>query len=879
MPGLSTSQAEILRRQWGANELASEVELPAWRRFLAQFQDALVWLLLAAAVVSALAWMSERDTQWPYESLVIVAIVWLNASLGYVQEGRAQKALAALRLLSAPEASVVRDGAERRLPTRELVPGDLLVLHEGDTVAADAELVAVAELQTLESSLTGESGPVPKTLEPTAAGAGLADRGNMVFAGTSVSQGHGRAIVTATGMHTEVGKIAGLLRRVPPQKTPLQQELNRLGRQLGVVVLVIAAVVVITLLGVSGVRDWPSVTRTLLFGVALAVAAAPEGLAGVVTVVLALGVQRMAQRGAIVRRLPAVETLGSATVIASDKTGTLTRNEMTVRVIVTASGTANVSGTGYSPEGRVEGGNRQEVEALLLAAALANNAHLRQQDGVWTIQGDPTEAALLVAARKAGLDPVELAASLPRLSEMTFTSERKRMSTVHRQGDRCMLFAKGSPGRLLERCTSEQVEAGERRLSAGRREAILRAADALAGQALRTLGVACRQLASGEEGEENLTFLGLIAMQDPPRPEARQAIVQARAAGIRPVMITGDHPVTALAIARELGIGDGSVLTGEQLNAMSDEALATQVRVVSVYARVDPPHKLRIVQALQRGGEIVAMTGDGVNDAPALQAADIGIAMGLAGTDVARQAADLILTDDNFATIVAAVAEGRAVFQNIRKFLIYLLSSNAGEVLMVFLAIAFAGPLGLGPKGSLILPLLASQILWINLLTDGGPALALGVDPSDPHAMSRPPRPRREGAINRSMLVGILLMGITMAVSGIWIWRIALPNGTDYARTMVFTTLILFQTFNAFNARSLVLSAGRGLFENPWLWGAVALALSLQGLVIYVPSLQAAFGTVPLTAGDWGRSLLAASSALWVAEAAKWLARTRRGDA
>jgi len=875
VPGLTTAQAEDLRRQWGPNELATEPETPAWRRFLAQFQDALVLLLLAAAVVSTVAWALERDTEWPYESLVIVAIVLLNAALGYLQEGRAEQALAALRVMAAPEASVVRDGVEQRLPTRDLVPGDLVVLNEGDTISADAELKEVAELQTLESSLTGESVPVLKSLEPVPDGAGVGDRSNMVFAGTTVSQGHGRGVVKATGMRTEVGKIAGLLRRTPPQKTPLQRELDHIGKQLGMMVLVIAGVVVATLLLVTGARDLPTVVHTLMFGVALAVAAAPEGLATVVTVVLALGVQRMAKRGAIVRKLPAVETLGSATVIASDKTGTLTRNEMTVRAIATASGQAELSGTGYSPEGTVEGGNRQEVEAVLRAAALANNAHHRQQDGAWTIQGDPTEAALLVAARKAGLDPVDLATRYPRLSEMTFTSERKRMSTVHQDGAERVLFAKGSPGRLLESCTAEQFEAAARPLNAERRAAILQSAEALAGQALRTLGVAYRKLGPEDEGEEELTFLGLIAMQDPPRPEARAAIARARAAGIRPVMITGDHPVTALAIAKEVGIGDGEVLTGAQLNAMSDEALAGKTRTVSVYARVDPPHKLRIVHALQSNGEIVAMTGDGVNDAPALQAADIGIAMGITGTDVAKEAADLVLTDDNFATIVAAVEEGRAVFQNIRKFLGFLLSSNAGEVLMVFLAVALAGPLGLDQGGRLVLPLLAAQILWINLLTDGGPALALGVDPPDPDTMRQPPRPPGEGAISRHMLVSIVLMGCTMAVGGLWIWKTALPVGVDYARTMVFTTLILFQAFNAFNARSRVLSAINGLWLNRWLWGAVLLALALQGLVIYVPWLQQAFGTVPLTAADWGRSLLVASSALWVAEAAKWLARPK----
>ena len=896
--GLSTEEARVRLEQYGPNELDTEDSPPAWRRFLEQFLDPLVLLLVLAAVVSCIVWAAERDTSLPYEGGVIIAIVLLNAVLGFVQEGRAERALSALRAMAAPEASVVRDGEERRLPARELVPGDLLIVNEGDTVSADARLTSVVELQTLEASLTGESLPVSKLAGPVARDAALGDRLNMVFAGTTASSGHARAIVTATGMNTELGAIAGMLRTSKSPETPLQRELNRTGKQLGIAVIAIAAIVVAVLFVLYGARDAKAVVRLLMFGVALAVAAAPEGLAAIVTVVLAKGVQRMARRGAIVRKLTAVETLGSATVIASDKTGTLTRNEMTVRVLVTATGRVNLTGAGYSPEGELqaEGGRvlaeewKSETERLLQAAALSNNAQLTQRDGAWTSQGDPTEAALLVAAGKAGIDHGAIQARFPRLAEAPFSSERKRMSTVHQDslspGAR-VVFAKGAPGLLLDRCTQELIGREPHPLTPLRRAQILSVTETLAAESLRTLGVGFRMLDAGEAvaspsggadaSERDLVFLGLVGMIDPPRPEARAAVARARAAGIRPILITGDHPATALAIARELGIASGArVVTAAQLELMSDQQLADATREVAVYARVSPKHKLRIVNALQSNGEVVAMTGDGVNDAPALKAADIGVAMGITGTDVSKEAADLVLTDDNFATIVAAVEEGRAVFANIRKFLRYLLSSNAGEVLTVFLSVVLAGPLGLERHGMLVLPLLATQILWINLLTDGAPALALGVDPADPELMSQPPRPRSEGIIDGRMRGDILLVGVVMAAGTLLIFDAALPGGwiegtgrIEYGRTMAFTTLMLFQVFNAFNARAEGYSAFRRLFRNRWLWAAVALSVALQVLVIYAPFLQAAFGTVGLSGWDWIRSVAVASSVLWVVEVVK----------
>ncbi|MBL0156184.1 MAG: cation-translocating P-type ATPase [Bryobacterales bacterium] len=900
--GLSSAEAAARLARDGPNELESEAATPGWRRFAGQFKDALVLLLIVAAGISWAVWAVERETGLPYEALVILTIVLLNAVLGFVQEGRAEKALAALRAMAAPEASVVRDGEQRRLATREMVSGDLLIINEGDTVSADARLLDVVELQTLEASLTGESSPVMKCADPVEHEAGVGDRLDMVFAGTSASHGHGRAVVTATGMRTELGKIAGMLRNTKSPTTPLQGELDKTGKQLGIAVIVIAVVVVATLLLLRGAQDWKSAVQVLMFGVALAVAAAPEGLAAVVTVVLAMGVQRMAKRGAIVRKLPAVETLGSATVIASDKTGTLTRNEMTVRVIVTAAGRVNLTGTGYAPVGdlRTQAGDalaadgENETARLLLAATLANNAQLLERDGLWSIQGDPTEAALLVAARKTGLDQSATMTRFPRVAEAPFSSLRKLMSTVHEDeaaaGGR-ILFTKGAPGILLERCTQELAGQAARPLTVERRAEILRNTETLAAEALRTLGVAFRSLAPGKAGESapesakelehDLVFLGVIGMLDPPRPEARAAVERARAAGIRSVLITGDHPGTAVAIARELGMtSDDRVVSGTQLDEMSDEDLAAATREVAVYARVSPNHKLRIVKALQRNGEVVAMTGDGVNDAPALKSADIGVAMGITGTDVSKEAADLVLTDDNFATIVAAVEEGRAVFDNIRKFLRYLLSSNAGEVLTVFLSVLFAAPLGLGEHGMLVLPLLATQILWINLLTDGGPALALGVDTPAPDLMSRPPRPRDEGVINRRMRLDIGLVGFVMAVGTLLAFDAALPGGwiegpggIEYGRTMAFTTLMLFQVFNAFNARSEIHSAFRGLFQNYWLWSAVSISVALHALVIYIPFLQGAFGTVALSAADWARSVVVASSVLWVVEIVKYLIR------
>jgi Ca2+-transporting ATPase len=811
--------------------------------------------------------------------------------------------VAALRAMSAAEAMVIRAGERKSIPSSRIVPGDILIIEEGDTIPADARVIESASLQAAEAALTGESFPVPKDTAAITGDVALGDRHNMIFSGTAVTYGHGKAVVAATGMQTEIGRIAGLLKETHDEATPLQRELDRTGKRLGITVILIAVVMIATIIVVEDVRGVAAILGVLILGVALAVAAVPEGLPAVVTAVLSIGVQRMAQRNAIVRRLAAVETLGSASVIASDKTGTLTRNEMTVRVVVTASGRVTFEGSGYEPAGeaRREGGGpidgalRLELERALAAADRANNAVVREREGRWIVEGDPTEGALLVAARKCGLRSDSLDQRLPRVAEVPFSSERKLMSTIHRDAEnegRGIVFTKGAPDVLLTRCGFELVGEDRRPLTPSRRAEILATNETLAGEALRTLGVAAHWLPADvveelaahpdERVERDLVFAGLIGMIDPPRAEAKDAVAKAKAAGIRPIMITGDHPRTATVIAQQLGIAqDGRAITGSEFQQLPERARASTVAEVSVYARVNPEHKLAIVDALRQTGAIVAMTGDGVNDAPALKKADIGIAMGITGTDVSKEAADMVLADDNFASIVAAVEEGRAIFANIRKFLRYLLSSNVGEVMTMFFGVVLADRIGLQGEGSeVVLPLLATQILWINLVTDGPPALALGVDPADEGLMRQPPRPPGEGVLTPRMWRGIALVGAIMAAGTLFVLDASLPGGMvhgsgnlRYAQTMAFTTLMLFQIVNVFNARSDEESAFARLFTNPWLWGAVALSVVLQIAVVYVPFLQSAFGTVALSGADWLTCIAVASSVLWLRELSKLVAR------
>ena len=898
--GLTLQEAARRLAQDGPNELQATPRTAAWRRLLSQFQDPLIYLLLGAIVVSLLAWVFEGLHGWPVDAIVVAAIVLLNGVLGHVQEAKAHDAVAALARMSAPTASVVRGGQVQRVPSAQLVKGDLLVLAEGDATPADARLVRAAALRMQESSLTGESEAVLKDPAPLPDPAALGDQLNMVFKGTFVAQGSGTALVVATGMATQMGAIAGMLAATVEQPTPLEKDIVHIGRRLGVAVLAIAVVVVGTILLISRPDSMAEVVGVLLLGVALAVAAVPEGLPAILSVVLALGVQRMAGHHAIIKNLSSVETLGATSVICTDKTGTLTRSEMTVVRIMTASGTTDVTGVGYAPEGQVQragtplqpGPLHADQVVLLRGGSLAGNASLQQADnGAWQVHGDPTEAAFLVAEHKLGAT-ARRKKRFERIAEHPFTSERKRMSTIERDlehGGERVLICKGAPDVLLGLCTHARVGMDVVALDATLRAKILADVDTLSGDALRTLAVAYRPLGAHEDLQEvdalerGLIFVGTAGIIDPPREEAAVAIREARRAGIRVIMITGDHPRTAARIAADLGLvpPGATALTGAELDALDGAAFAQAVRHTSVFARVAPAHKLRIVAALQADGHIVAMTGDGVNDAPALKAADIGVAMGVTGTEVAKGAARMVLADDNFATIIEAVREGRGIFDNIRKFLRYLLSSNMGEVLTVFLGVVGAGVIGLtAPGGALVLPLLATQILWLNLITDSWPALAMGMDPASDDAMARKPRHPGERVIDAAMWWGVVQIGVVVAVATLLTMDMYLPGGLiegdrdlANARTAGFTVLVFAHLFNCFNARSETTSAFANLATNPWLWGAVALSALLQVAVVHLQVLNLAFGTAPLSPGQWLVCGAMGSIVLWFSELRKLLTR------
>ena len=931
--GLSSAEAQRRLEKFGPNQLASAPPVPKWKKFLAQFQDPLVYLLLAATVISLIAWFIERShgtagEVLPFDAIVIILILIVNAVLGYIQEARAEQAVEALAQMTAPQTSVLRDGKIVHINTADVVPGDIVVLGEGDTVSADGRLFAAASLRIAEASLTGESVPVGKKPDTLDSAKALGDRTNMIFNGTSVTQGTGRAIVTGTGMNTQVGKIADMLSQTDDEDTPLQKEMTHVSKILGIAVCIIAAVVLVALFITQGFHKMPDdLIDSLLLAVSLAVAAVPEGLATILTVVLALGVQRMAKHNAIVKKLSSVETLGSASVICSDKTGTLTRNEMTVERIVTPSGEVQLTGTGYEPKGKMlgMGGDAIEESAPVNAEALrtiavgafANDGDLRQNDaGQWEIVGDPTEVSLVVASRKIKAE--RALGKLDRVAEVPFTSERKRMAVIGKDSSdngNLSVYAKGAPDVLLGYCTRIAVGDAVRPMTEGDRQEILATVERLSGEAYRTLGEAYRPLgttsladipgiktnAAGQVTdiseqsdviERDLIWAGMVGIIDPPRTEVRDSVAEAHRAGIRTVMITGDHPLTAARIASDLGIIEkgGKALTGDQLDAMPDEAAFDKATSeVSVYARVAPEHKLKIVESLQRQGNIAAMTGDGVNDAPAVKSADIGVAMGITGTEVTKESAKMILADDNFSTIVAAVREGRVIFDNIRKFLRYLLSSNVGEVFTVFGGVMLAGVLGITQPGTtgVAVPLLATQLLWINLLTDAAPALAMGVDPQTDDVMARSPRKLTDRVIDRDMWIDIAFIGIIMAAVTLIGMDMHLEGGlfTDRsiggthefqmieARTMGFTILVFAQLFNAIASRSARQSAFVGLFSNKWLWGAIGLSVVLQLMVIYVPFLNSAFGTTPLGPWAWVECICLAAVVLIASEIYKAIMR------
>jgi magnesium-transporting ATPase (P-type) len=903
--GLTTEEAAERLEHDGPNEIASAPPTPWWIRLGRQFTDPLVVLLLVAIAISMIAWWSEGGGEAPLEAIVIAAIVVLNAGIGYWQEAKAIEAVAALRRLSAISATVLRDGRVARIPTVDLVVGDVIALAEGDAVGADCRLTTASTLHVAEASLTGESTPVVKATGMIDTDVPLAERTNMAFSGTAVVRGRGEGVVVATGMGTEIGRIATLIDQQDEGHTPLQQQVAWLGRQLGIVVVLLSAVVVGAMILTAESRSFDNLIDALLVGVSLAVAAVPEGLPAILSVVLALGVQRMARERAIVKRLSSVETLGSASVICTDKTGTLTRNEMTIVEVATGTGTVDITGVGYEPIGHaavggkpVEPGNLLDDVALTLTAgSLANDASLQEETpGHWTVHGDPTEAAFLVAEEKLG-DGRQRRAGLERVAEVPFTSERRRMSTVHRGanadgGFDHLLCSKGAPDIVLESCSHERRNGHTVELDDDRRSELEGEADRLAGHALRTIAVAYRRLDDephgiDEDDERDLIHLGIVGILDPPRPEVAASIAEAHDAGIRIIMITGDHPVTAARIGDSLGIGSGSNdrgVTGRELNECDDATLHRTVREHSVFARVEPEHKLHIVESLQADDEIVAMTGDGVNDAPALRRADIGVAMGITGTEVSKEASDMILADDNFATILSAVREGREIFSDIRKVLRYLLASNTGEVLVMLIGVLIAGTLGLHAVGDeAAVPLLATQILWINLLTDGALALALGVDPAVENVMDQPPRRLTDRVIDREMLVTIVLIGVTASVVALIALDLRLPGGLlggdgdlATARTMVFSTLVLAQIFNAFNARSDRVSAFVRPFDNRILWASIGVTVLLQVAVVHVPFLQEAFDTAPLDLAEWAICLGLGSTILFVDEIRKLVVRRRQ---
>lgn len=853
--GLTAAEAARRLAAVGANDIASVPPPPAYRRLLAQFRSPLIYLLLAALVASLAVWVVEGGDGWPVDAVVIAVIVVLNAILGYAQETRAERAVLALARMAASSATVLRDGARSTVPASEVVPGDVLLLAEGDAVAADARLLSATGLEVSEAALTGLSEPVLKDARTLAGPSALGDRADMVFKGTAVSTGAGRAVVTATGMATQTGQIAGLVRIADHEPTPLQREVARASRLLGIAVLVIAVVVVATILLVFGIHSAHDVVTAALLGVSLAVAAVPEGLPAIMSVVLALGMRRMAGQNAVVKELSSAETLGSASVVCSGKTGTLTAGELTIVRVVTPVGEVRVTGAGYRPEGRLERGGAaldegddlwRQAALVLDGGAAAASATLDADDGRWTVRGDPVEGAFLVARGKLGDGPRPTPAGVTT----------------------------GDPDEVLGRCT--HLRAGDRLapLDDSARATIRSDAERLRLDALHAVAVAHRS-------KGDLVYLGMVGITDPPRPEAAAAIAEARRAGVRVVMITGDHPQAAARIARQLGIEGGeSAVSGAQLAALNDQELRDTVRLHSQFTQVSPADKQRIIDALQAEHEIVAVTGEGINDAPALKSADIGIAMGRSGTEVAREAANMILADDNFATIVQAIREGRGIFSNIKKTLRYLLSSNMGEIFTVFFGVVLAGAIGLTQGHTVALPLLATQILWINLLTDGAPALALGVDPHTEDVMSRPPRAASDRVIDARMWNNIIVIGAAVAAATLVTIHLyapggPLPSSLDTARTAGFTVLVIAQLINTINARSETRTAFRRFFANGWLWAAIGLSALLQVAVVQLPVLNTAFTTTPLSVSQWLVCVAMASTVLWVSEIRKFILRRR----
>jgi P-type Ca2+ transporter type 2C len=867
--GLTDTDAAERLARFGPNQLLEKKGRSALGQFLDQFKDFIIWVLIGAAVVSGFL------GEW-VDALAIIAIVILNAVMGFVQEYRAEKSLAALKKLSSPSSKVIRDGDYRVVPSGDIVPGDLVELEAGDNAPADGRIVwHTSNFSVQEASLTGESTPVLKTaVALDEREVPLADRANTVYMGTSVASGKARALITGTGMSTELGKIAEMIQGIAHETTPLQKKLEQFGKWIVYLCFI--------LVGLVFLLEWirgGKIIDVFLTAVSLAVAAIPEGLPAVVTIALGLGVQRMVRRHALIRKLPSVETLGCATVICSDKTGTLTRNEMTVQAAYADGRLFRVTGIGYAPEGgfmdaetTVDPSAFPGLLRMLKGGVLCNSASLaRKADGTWGIFGDPTEAAILTAAAKGGVLKETEEKGYPAVEELPFDSERKKMTLIRQDGSRFVAFVKGAPDILLRDCTAIDEGGSTRPMTEADRSRLLRVNDELAGRAMRVLAFAHRPLEETPENptpatiERELVFSGLMAMIDPPREEVKAAVAECKRAGIRTVMITGDHKNTAVAIARDLGFlaQDSMALTGEDLDGWTDEKLGAEVQRIPVYARVSPEHKLRIVRAWRKRGDVVAMTGDGVNDAPAVKEADIGVAMGITGTDVTKEVSDMVVTDDNFASIVAAVEEGRGIYDNIKKFVHYLLSCNTGEILTMFTASLVGLPV----------PLLPIQILWVNLVTDGLPALALGVDPVDPGIMDKPPRDPAEPVVTRPRAFLMLAQGAFIALCSLLAFCFILfveKEGVVRARTGAFIVLSCSQLFHSFNCRNMTRSLFRiGLFSNMALVTANSVSFFLQVVVINVPFLRTIFKVEQLSLADWGLVLLISSFPLWAMEAVK----------
>ncbi len=868
--GLNETEVSGRLEKYGPNELTMQKGTSPLIIFLNQFKDLMVIILIIATIISAA--LGEY-----IDSVVILIILILNAIIGFSQEYKAEKAIMALQALAAPNATVIRNGKEHIIPARDLVVGDVVLLQTGYMVPADCRLIEAINLKVNESSLTGESKAVNKDANKICdKKTFLGDRLNMVFSSTTVEYGRGMAIVTAIGMQTEIGHIADMIRKVEFEQTPLQLKLEKLGKQIGVAILALCALVFFVEIIRSGSDN---VLHVLLVSVSLAVAAIPEGLPAVVTISLAIGLQRMLKKRALIRRLPAVETLGSTTVICSDKTGTLTKGVMNIRLIKTLDNTYDVTGEGYEPVGdfasegiQIDPSEDTGLRSLLTAGALCNDSKLEQEDGQWVVHGDSTEGAFIVAANKAGINGPDIVEHMPRYAENPFDSERKRMSTVHKDGSgNCLVYAKGAMDSILPCCTRKMVGGSIQPLDDADRTQIEEMNASMANNAYRVLALAYKDsecMIDTKDAESNLVFIGLVGMIDAPRKEAIHAIQECKKAGIHVVMITGDHKLTAMSIAKQMGIAseDSISLTGVELDNMSDEQLYDVVEKVAVYARVSPEHKMKIIEAWKKHGQIVAMTGDGVNDAPALKLADVGIAMGITGTDVSKEAAEMVLTDDNFASIVGAVEEGRRCFDNIRKFLKYTLTSNSGEIWVMLM----------GPFIGMPLALLPLQILWINLVTDGLPGLALAFEPTERDTMSRSPYHPTEDIIDKRMKYHILWVGILMGSISLGVGYYAWKTADPLWQTMIFTTLTLSQMGHVMAIRS-----GReslftvGVFSNMKLIAAVSLTFVLQLMVIYMPFMQEIFKTIALPIDVLIYCLALSTVVFWGVELEKWIYRRR----